>query len=112
MKKMILPIVIFAASAMIINPIKAQQCFQVGAQVTPQMSWLMNRNDVDNPDFTYLSTFRGAVGLTSQFGCTDNIGIGLDVLYSMQGQRFKLSGVERFKQVDYLKVPVTFIYTY
>jgi hypothetical protein len=37
------------------------------------------------------------------------MGVGFDVLYSFQGQRYKLDGFEYNQRLDYVKVPVYFI---
>lgn len=89
----------------------AQSGFQVGVQGVPQMSWLMNSDDRDNGAFDPLTTINGAFGVTLQYGFTDNFGIGLDGLYSMQGQRYELDGIEYYKRIDYIKIPLMFVYS-
>lgn len=89
----------------------AQSGFQVGVQGVPQMSWLMNSDDRDNGAFDPLPTINGAFGVTLQYGFTDNFGIGLDGLYSMQGQRYELDGIEYYKRIDYIKIPLMFVYS-
>jgi hypothetical protein len=110
MKKTILKLSIFASG--IIIPVvntNAQTGFQLGAQVIPQFSWLMNSDDKANTNYVYKSTFNAAFGITSQYGFNERMGIGLDVLYSFQGQRYTLSGIERYRRVDYLKIPLTYV---
>lgn len=112
MKKTILKITALAASLMITHSAHSQEGFQMGAQWIGQMTWLLNQDDQTNDQFEYVNTYRSAFGVTGQYGFSDNFGIGLDVLYSFQGQRFKLSGEERFKELEYLKIPLTFVYNY
>lgn len=113
MKKTILSVAVIATGMLLtITPVKAQQGLHLGVQGTPHLSWLMNKDNTKNPDFEYVPTYSGSAGITSQFGFTEDMAVGLDVLYSMQGQRFKLSGVESYKKVDYVKIPVMFVYNY
>lgn len=112
MKTMIFRAGIFAICMMPLAFVSAQQSFLVGVQGTPHMSWLMNQDDRDNASFKYLPTFTGSFGITSQFNFTPNTGIGLDALYSYQGQRYELSGIERFRMVEYVKIPLMLVYSY
>jgi hypothetical protein len=113
MKKIILNVAIFATTVLVaISSANAQQGFQIGIQATPHLSWATNNDDSKDPDFEYVRTFVGSAGITSEYGFTDDIALGIDVLYSMQGQRFKLFGIENFKRTNYLKIPVMFVYNY
>jgi opacity protein-like surface antigen len=113
MKKTILNVVIIATSALLtITGASAQTGFQFGVQATPHLSWLMNSDDKKNTSFDYVTTFGGSAGINLQYGFMNDLGIGLDAIYSMQGQRFKLSGVEDFKKVNYVKIPLMLIYNY
>jgi len=107
-QRVLLPLIagMFASLASV-----AQQGLQLGVQGVPQLSWLMNSDDKDNSDFEYRTTFNGAFGITSQYGFTDNLGIGLDAMYSIQGQRYKLDGTEYYRRVDYVKIPLMLVYT-
>jgi opacity protein-like surface antigen len=88
-----------------------QKGFQIGIQGTPQFSWLMNSDDHGNSSFTNMTTVNSSFGVDAHYGFSEMHGIGLDVIYSMQGQRYKLSGTERYKQIDYVKIPLTYDYT-
>jgi hypothetical protein len=79
---------------------------------TPQFSWLMNKDDMHNSNFSMKTTFNSSYGITSQLGFTKNLGVGVDVLYSMQGQRYNLNDFDFYRQVNYIKVPLFFVYTY
>jgi len=110
MKKTIFKIGIIAAGLLLlVSNARAQQGFQFGVQGIPQMSWLMNKDDRNNGNFEYLNTYDAAFGLYSQYGFNESMAIGLDAIYSLQGQRYKLFGTERYRRVEYLKIPITFI---
>lgn len=92
--------------------IMAQKGFQIGAEGTPQLSWIINKDDNDNKKFEYKTTFNSSFGITGEYGFTENMGIAINVLYSFQGQRFKLNDVERIKKIEYVKIPLMFAYNY
>lgn len=93
------------------NSAKAQEGFQLGVEGTPHMSWLINKDDMDNANYKSMTTFNVAFGINSAYGFTENVGIGLNALYSFQGQRYKFNDVEGIRNVEYLKIPVLFIYS-
>lgn len=86
--------------------LKAQEGFYVGVKGLPQLSFLLNSDDSDNDALDMKPTFSGAFGVGMGYNFTDNLGVGLDVLYSMEGQRYEFSGVETFQRLDYLKIPL------
>ncbi len=90
---------------------KCQTNILIGVEATPQMSWLLNEDDLNNKAFNYLSTFNTSFGVSGQFGFTPHSAVGINLLYSFQGQRFKLDGVERNKHVDYIKIPIMYVCT-
>lgn len=90
----------------------AQKGLLIGTEGTPQMSWIMNQDDQDNDKFEFKNTLSASFGISGQYGFTQNLGIGLNALYSFQGQQFKLNGIERIKKVEYLKIPLMFTYNY
>ena len=113
MKNSILLATIIATIALVSTKnADAQQGIQIGIEGTPQMSWIINNDDQTNQQFEYQNTLSGSFGISGQYGFTKNMGIGLNALYSIQGQRFKLSGIERTKQIEYLKIPLMFNYNY
>ena len=89
-----------------LTPARGQKGFQIGIEGTPQLSWLQNTTDYNSSSFQYLNTFNCSFGISGQYGFTPIVGLGLNALYSFQGQRFKLDGIERFKSVEYVKVPL------
>ncbi len=113
MKKIILTIGIVAAGILAsTNKAYAQEGFHIGIQATPQTSWLLNKDDQNNGNFEYLQTYNSSFGVSGMYLFSNGGGVGLDALYSMQGQSYKISGVERFKRTDYLKIPLMFVYSY
>ena len=69
----------------------AQAGVQVGIRLNPELTWLINKSDADAGDeldfkshFSYLSFGVGAL-----FNANNNFGLGIDVLFSREGQAFK-----------------------
>ena len=113
MKKTVLMMGIVAATIITTTKsAKAQEGLKLGIEGTPQMSWQLNKDDDNNSSFQYGNTFNGSFGISSQYGFNETMGVGLNVLYSFQGQQFDLNGVTRIKKVEYLKIPVMFTYNY
>jgi opacity protein-like surface antigen len=94
-----------------INNVQAQQGFSFSVKAAPQMSWLQNQNDNDNSQLDIKPLFGSSFGLGAGYNFTPNLGIGLDVLYSMQGSKYEANGAEFKQKVDYVKVPLLFTYT-
>lgn len=111
MKKTIVSVAILVTSMSMLHfDAKAQEGFQLGIEGTPQMSWVMNKDDQKNTLFEEVPTYNGSCGISLGFGFSKNWGIGLSTLYSMQGQRFKFNGVEEYKKLDYVKIPLMLVY--
>ncbi|MDW8014614.1 MAG: porin family protein [Bacteroidia bacterium] len=90
-----------------------QGTLKVGGILLPQNTWLLNQSDSDaGPELDYKTTFGFAGGLTTTYNFTDNIGIGLDVLFSREGQRYEGREDEATLKaqtlLNYLKVPLLF----
>ncbi len=111
MKKIAVTVALIAANV-IAQPYgaSAQEGFRVGIEGTPQMSWLMNNDDQKNTSFEEVNTFNGSCGISAGYGFSKNFGVGLYALYSMQGERFKFNGVEQYKKLDYVKIPLMLVY--
>ncbi|MCX7764623.1 MAG: outer membrane beta-barrel protein [Bacteroidia bacterium] len=84
---------------------------KVGAVLLPQNTWLLNQDDSDaGPELDYEVTWGFAGGLSLAYNFSDYVGVGLDVLYSRQGQKYK--GVENgtnltaTTSLNYLKLPL------
>jgi len=92
------------------NQASAQKGFSLSVKGTPQFSWLSNSDDNDNSNYSKKTTFNTNFGIGGAYNFTDNLGVGLDVLYSLQGQKYNLGGTEFHQKVDYLKLPLMFLY--
>jgi hypothetical protein len=90
--------------------VNAQKGFNLSVKATPEFSFLLNKDDNDNSLYVSKATFNTNVGIGAGYNFTDNIGVAIDGLYSMQGQKYELSGNEYNQKVNYIKVPVYFTY--
>lgn len=91
--------------------VNAQQGLSLSVKATPQFSFLQNEDDNDNGSIDNKATFNTNFGIGVGYNFTPKLGVGLDVLYSLQGQRRESGGVETNEKVNYLKIPVFFTYT-
>lgn len=89
---------------------KAQKGFSLSVKAIPQFSFLHNSDDNDNNRLDTKTTFKAGFGIGSAYNFNDKIGIGLDVLYSLQGQKYDTASGEINKKLSYLKLPVLFSY--
>lgn len=104
MKKLVL---IAAAIVFMLPAVFAQKGLHAGLKVTPISTWMFNSDDSDEAGaFDYVSTFGYTVGGSFNYHFTDGFGLGADVLYSNQGQKFESFGQDYKKSLKYLKVPV------
>ena len=94
----------------IVSSTLAQKGFSVSVFGTPQFSWMHNSTDKDNSSFDAKSKFGVNTGLGAQYNFTDNVGIALNALYSFQGQKYTLAGVDHNQKNNYLKIPLLFSY--
>lgn len=92
------------------NRVNAQQGFSVSVKGTPQFSFLQNKDDNNNNSYSRKATFNTNFGLGAGYNFTKYLGVGVDVLYSLQGQKYDLSNVEYKQKINYVKVPVYFTY--
>jgi len=98
--------------ALLLGSAWAQQgAFRVGAVLLPQNTWLLNKDDSDaGPEQDYEVTWGFAGGISASYNFNDYLGVGLDVLYSSQGQKYK--GVQTGTNytarttLNYLKLPL------
>jgi Outer membrane protein beta-barrel domain len=88
----------------------AQKGFSISVKGIPQFSLLENTDDNNNSNYTEKTTFNGSFGLGGGYNFTDNMGVGVDVLYSLQGQRYNLSGRDFNQMNNYIKIPLYFSY--
>jgi len=102
----------FAFSTLIVaNTANAQKGFSVSVKTTPQFSFLENKDDNNNDNYKQKATFNVNFGIGGGYSFTNKLGVGADVLYSLQGQRYTLNNTGEFNQKnEYIKVPVYFSY--
>lgn len=93
-----------------LNQASAQKGFSLSVKGIPQFSWLQNSNDNDNSSFSRKTTFNASFGIGGAYNFDNHYGIGVDVLYSLQGQKYDVQNKEYRQQLDYLKIPVLFLY--
>jgi hypothetical protein len=108
MKKIFTSALLIAGLAL--NKANAQQGFSLSVKATPQFSFLQNKDDQNNNSYSSKVTFNASFGLGADYGFNNHFGVGIDALYSLQGQRYILNNVEYNQKVNYLKVPVYFTY--
>ncbi|MBE7171528.1 MAG: PorT family protein [Williamsia sp.] len=92
------------------NQVHAQKGFSLNIKGTPQFSFLQNKNDNDNSSLEKKGTFNAAFGIGAAYNFNNYSGVGLDVLYSLQGQRYKANGVETNQKLNYIKIPVYYTF--
>lgn len=86
----------------------AQKGFQVGFELNPQLSYLYNQDDLDSKYYTQGHAVSGHFGFSGQYGFTENFGVGLNVLYAVQGDKYEWKDATRIKSLSYFKIPVMF----
>ena len=92
------------------NKANAQQGFSVSVKATPQFSFLQNRDDRDNGSIQHKATVNANFGIGAAYNFTPALGVGMDLLYSLQGQRYEIIGTEINQKVHYVKIPIYFTY--
>lgn len=91
--------------AMTIN-VNAQKGFNLSVKATPEFSFLLNKDDNNNNLYDSKATFNTNFGIGGGYNFTKNMGVAIDALYSLQGQKYKLSGKNYNQKIAYIKVPV------
>lgn len=86
----------------------AQEGFNYSIHLTPQNSWLINVDDYDDTNFEYMALVLPAFGIGAGYNFTDKLGAGIELNYSLQGQKSDYLGVETTTRLDYLKIPLFF----
>lgn len=84
----------------------AQQGVHIGVIGGPQATWLLNKNDSDDPSVKYKNGFKGYFGATVDYHFIDKLGVGVELLYSFQGQKYSDGSVVLKRDVNYFKLPV------
>jgi len=92
------------------SKVMAQEGFSLNLKATPLFSFLQNSNDNNNSAVKKKATINANFGLGTSYNFSDNAGVGLDVLYALQGQKTEVAGLESNQKLEYLKIPVYFSY--
>ena len=90
--------------------VHAQKGLSLNLKASPQFSFLFNENNEHNKKYDRKATFRAGFGLGAEYGFNTHMGVGLDVYYSLQGQRYKFDNKEYNQRLDYIKIPILFTY--
>lgn len=108
MKKTIILSILVATG--IISTANAQKGIYGGVQGGAQASAMYNQDDIDNISINHKATIGYTFGINGGYNFNKNMGVGTEVMYSMQGQRYEQNNMEFKKRVDYIKIPVLFSY--
>ena len=70
----------------------AQKGFRIGIVGGPQISTLYNKDDFAKDNIVYegKNTINGTGGLALGYNFTSKVGLGLDLRYSIQGQKYTI----------------------
>lgn len=110
MKKVLMTAMLAVTLMGIMANANGQKGFNFSFKVTPQFTWLQNSDDDEMTTIDLSPLIRASFGVGAGYHFTDNYGIGLDLLYSLQGQEYKEGGDELLIKLDYVKVPIYFTY--
>ena len=98
------------ASSITITKVHAQQGFSVSVKATPQFSFLQNKDDNNYNNYSRKATFNTNFGIGAGYNFNKYLGVGVDALYSLQGQKYTLDNIKYNQKINYIKVPVFFTY--
>ena len=91
--------------SLVTTKINAQQGFSVSIKAVPQFSFLQNKDNNNASNYSQKATFNAGFGVGAGYNFTNNLGVGLDALYSLQGQRYALNNVKYNQKNEYIKHP-------
>lgn len=111
MKKFLMSAFTVAVMAGFATNASAQEGFNVSVKGVPQFTFLQNSDDSDNGALSKKATFNTKFGIGAGYNFTENMGIGVDAMYSFQGQKYEIQGVKAQQNLEYVKIPVYFSYT-
>ncbi len=110
MKRIIMSAIVIATMTGLANNASAQKGLSLSVKATPQFSFLQNSDDNNNSQIDRKATINTNFGVGATYNFTKNYGVGLDVLYSLQGQKYETEGLKYNQELEYVKVPVFFSY--
>lgn len=99
--------------AIVTNDVNAQKGWNVSAKGAPQFSIVYNEDDYKTEDeFDYKKMINVAFGVGVGYNFSSRSGLELGVLYSLQGQKYKEQNTELKQKMNYIKLPLTYNYTF
>lgn len=110
MKKFLMSAFTVALMAGFATNATAQEGFNVSVKGVPQFTFLQNSDDGDNGAISKKATFNTKFGIGAGYNFTENMGVGLDAMYSFQGQKYEILGVDAQQKLEYVKIPVYLSY--
>jgi opacity protein-like surface antigen len=114
-------LVLFLAALLFASPLFAQRGLQLGVRIAPQMTYYNNADDNDEGPSLDIVFPSGGVqgGLSVDYHFSDNVGVGLNFLYSGQSAKYEgvtevagvtLATFERTAKFGYFKIPLLFTF--
>jgi len=100
MKKLVL---IAAAFLLTLPAAFAQKGLHFGVLGGNQGIYQINKEDSDSPNFRAAFGWGSAFGVSFGYHFKDNVGVGTEILYSVQGVHLEGGG---FQRVNYVRIPV------
>lgn len=110
MKKILMSAMVIAMISGSASTAMAQKGLSLSVKATPQFSFLQNSDDNDNSALKKKATFNSNFGVGAGYQLTPNAGVGIDVLYSFQGEKSEVLGVDVNQKLEYIKLPIYFSY--
>ena len=103
----------FALVSMTQNSV-AQEGFNLSVKGIPQATYLFNSDNADNDNHESEMNIGVAFGIGAAYNFNDNLGLSLDALYSIEGDKYEITqaGVksELLNKYQYIKLPLQFAY--
>ena len=92
----------------------AQEGLNFSVKGVPQATYMFNSDNADNDNLESETYISAAFGIGAAYNFSENMGISLDALYSLEGDKFELNeaGVksEILNKYQYVKLPLQFSY--
>ena len=89
-----------------------QTGWNISVKATPHVSWMQNEDDNNIQHFDRKTTINTNFGLGVGYNFNKRSGLDLDFLYSLQGQKYKMDGLELNQKMNYIKIPLTYNYVF
>lgn len=87
------------------------QTTYAGIRLVPQASWIMNKTDASKKGFKSQVKKGIAFGAGIGTNISDKMGVGVDLLYSMEGREYKIDSITYTNSNSYIKLPLLVTYT-